>query len=87
MLTINSQGGEPKDEGGMNPAVKSHYELEIKTLQNAPRDAEKLEWLLKLKEREKDEAMHIEDTQRLVTEIEMLKLVLRLVRRNNDMRA
>jgi hypothetical protein len=40
-----------------------------------------LEWLLKKKERAKEEAMHIEDTQRLVTEIEMLKVVLRLVRR------
>jgi hypothetical protein len=81
MLTINSQGGEAKDGGGMNPAVKSHYELEITTLQNAPRDEDKLEWLLKKKERAKEEAMHIEDTQRLVTEIEMLKVVLRLVRR------
>jgi hypothetical protein len=51
-------------------------------LQNAPRDVDKLEWLLKKKERAKDEAMHIEDTQRLVTEIEMLKVVLYLVNRN-----
>jgi hypothetical protein len=51
-------------------------------LQNAPRDAGELEWLLKKKERAKEEAMHIEDTQRLVTEIEMLKVVLRLVRRD-----
>jgi hypothetical protein len=29
--------------------------------------------------RQKEEAMHIEDTQRLVTEIEMLKIVLYLV--------
>jgi hypothetical protein len=35
-----------------------------------------LERLLKVKEREKEEARQIEDTQRLVTEIEMLKLVL-----------
>jgi hypothetical protein len=35
--------------------------------------------LLKSKERQKEEAMHIEDTQRLVTEIEMLKVVLYLV--------
>jgi hypothetical protein len=47
----------------MNPAIKKHYELQIKTLQNAPRDAEELEWLLKIKERQKAEAMHIEDTQ------------------------
>jgi hypothetical protein len=35
--------------------------------------------LLKSKERQKEEDMHIEDTQRLVTEIEMLKVVLYLV--------
>jgi hypothetical protein len=53
--------------------VKKHLELEIKTLQNAPRDAEKLRRLLETKQRQKEEADHIEDTQRLVTEIEMLK--------------
>jgi hypothetical protein len=58
--------------------------LKIKTLQNAPRDPDKLERLLKANERQKDEAMHIDDTQRLVTEIEMLKIVLYLVCRNND---
>jgi hypothetical protein len=62
----------------MNPAVKRHYELEIKTLQNAPRDADKLEWLLKKKERAKEEAMHIEDTQRLVTDIEMPKILFEI---------
>jgi hypothetical protein len=46
MITINSQGGEL---GGINPATKKHYELQIKTLQNAPRDADKLEWLLRAK--------------------------------------
>jgi hypothetical protein len=82
MITINSQGGEL---GGMNPAIKRHLELEIKTLQNAPRDPDKLKRLLKIKERQKDEAMYMEDTQRLVTEIEMLKVVLYLVCRNNNM--
>jgi hypothetical protein len=66
----------------MNPVMKRHLELEIKTLQNAPRDEEELERLLKLKRRQKEEAMHIEDTQRLFAEIEMLKVVLRLVHRN-----
>jgi hypothetical protein len=51
---------------GFNPAMKRHLELEIKTLQNAPRDAAKLRRLLKIKQRQKEEAMHIEDTQRLV---------------------
>jgi hypothetical protein len=62
-----------------NPIVNKHFELQIKILQNAPRDADKLERLLKIKERQKDEAMHMEDTQRLVTEIEMLKVVLYIV--------
>jgi hypothetical protein len=83
MLETNSQGGEGAAGGGMNPAMKRHLELEIKTLQNAPRDADKLEQLLKVKQRQKEEeAMHIEDTERLVTEIEMLKVVLFLVCRN-----
>jgi hypothetical protein len=51
-----------------SPPVNEHFKLQIKTLQNAPRDVDKLEWLLKRKESAKEEAMHIEDTQRLVTE-------------------
>jgi hypothetical protein len=66
-----------------NPIVNKHFELQIKTLQNAPRDANKLERLLKIKERQKEEAMYMKDIQRLVTEIEMLKVVLYLVNRNN----
>jgi hypothetical protein len=34
---------------------------------------------LKVRRRQKEEAMYIEDTERLVTEIEMLKVVLRFV--------
>jgi hypothetical protein len=63
----------------MSPPMKKHLELEIQTLQNAPIDAEKLERLLKAKRRQKEEAMHVEDTQRLVIEIEMLKVILHLV--------
>jgi hypothetical protein len=70
----------------MNPVMRRHLELQIKTVQNAPRDAAKLEQLLKVKQRQNDEATHVEDTKRFVTEIEMLKLVLYLVCRNNDMR-
>jgi hypothetical protein len=43
--------------------MKRHLELEIETLQNAPRDASKLRKLLEVKQRQKEEAMHIEDTQ------------------------
>jgi hypothetical protein len=50
MITINSQGE------GMNPATKKQLELQIKTLQNAPRDADKLERLLKVKLRKKEVA-------------------------------
>jgi hypothetical protein len=73
MIRISSQG----ELGGMSPPLKRLLELQIKTLQNAPRDADKLERILNVKKRQKEEAMHIEDTERLVTEvIEMLKVVL-----------
>src|SRR5687768_15510805 len=78
IITMGSQG----ELGGMSPPMKKHLELEIKTLQNAPRDAEKLRKLLQVKQRQKDEAIYIADTQRLVTEIEMLNVVLYLVSRN-----
>jgi hypothetical protein len=80
MIDVNSQvTGEAKDGWGINTVMKKHLELEIRTLQNAPRDADKLRRLLELKQRQKEEADHIEDTQRLVTEIEMLKVVLYLM--------
>ena len=86
MLKVNSQGtGEAREGWGINPAIKRHLELEIKTLQNAPRDADKLRRLLDVKQRQNEqEATHIEDTQRLVTEIEMLKVVLYLVSRKQQ---
>jgi hypothetical protein len=51
MITMNSQG----ELGGMSPPVKRHLELPIKTLGNAARDSEKLEQLLKSKQRQKEE--------------------------------
>jgi hypothetical protein len=42
MLKINTQGGEGAAVGGISPPIKRRLELEIKTLQNAPRDADKL---------------------------------------------
>jgi CRISPR/Cas system CSM-associated protein Csm2 small subunit len=59
----------------INPIVNKVLKLQIKVLQNAPTDAEKLEQLLKAKQRQKEEAMDIEDA---VTEIEMLMVVLYL---------
>ena len=80
----NKVTGEAKDGWGINPVMKRHLELEIKTLQNAPKDADKLTRLLEIKQRQKEEANHIEDTQRLVTEIEMLNVVLYLVSRERE---
>jgi hypothetical protein len=69
----------------INPAIKSHCELEIKTLQEAPRDADKLRALLQIKERQHQKiTTHMEDIETLFTEIEMLKFVLFLVRRNHN---
>ena len=82
-LRINSQGEEPE---GMSPTIKKHLDLETKTLQNVPRDADKPRYLLQVKQRQKEEAMHIEDTERLVTEIEMLKVVSYLVCRKDRKR-
>ena len=59
----------------MNPAIKQ-MGLQIKTLQNASRVHQKLEMLLRVKRRRKEEATEREDPERLVTEIEMLKVVL-----------
>jgi hypothetical protein len=85
MIDVQSQvTGEAKDGWGLNPIMKKHLELEIRTLQNAPRDADKLRRLLESKQRQKEEADHIEETQRLVTEIEMLKVVLYLVSRKSQ---
>jgi len=78
IITMGSQGE------GMSPPMKKHLELEIKILQNAPRDPDKLERLLQIRQRQKEEAMYIEDTQRLVAEIEMLKVVLYLVSRKQQ---
>jgi hypothetical protein len=57
MLDVQSQvTWEAKEGWGINPVMKRHLELEIKTLQNAPRDEAKLRELLKLKQRQKEEA-------------------------------
>ena len=64
ILAVQGQvQGEAKEGWGINPVMKRHLELEIETLQNAPRDASKLRKLLEVKQRQKEEAMHIEDTQ------------------------
>jgi hypothetical protein len=60
ILKVNSQ-----DElGGISPPLKRHLRLELETLENASRDADELERLLKVKQKQKEEAMQIEDTQK-----------------------
>jgi len=66
----------------INPAMKKHWESEIKILREAPRDPDKLRKLVKAKQRELEDAMKIEDTERLFPEIEMLRFVLCAVSRN-----
>ena len=74
----------PEEELGIhiNPAMKRHFELEIKILREAPRDADKLRMLLKAERVEWEDTMKIGELERLVTEIEMLKFVLCLVCKN-----
>ena len=68
----------------INPAIKRHFELEIKTLGEASGDADKLRKLVKAKQRELEDAIKIEDTERLLREIEMLRFVLCAVSVNNN---
>jgi hypothetical protein len=49
------------DEEYNSSVVNRDFKLKIKTLQNAPRDPDKLERLLRAKERRKEEAMYIDD--------------------------
>lgn len=41
----------------INPAIKRHFELEIKILREAPRDADKSRKLVKAKQRELEDAI------------------------------
>jgi hypothetical protein len=90
MISINNSQAQKEEEKGdnsavkINPVMKKHWESEIKILQGAPRDADKLREILKAKQEEYEEAADSEDIERLVPEIEMLKFVLFLVSRNKD---
>jgi hypothetical protein len=66
----------------INPAMKKHWESEIKILRDAPRDEKKLGEILNAKQEECEKAEDSEDIERLVSEIEMLKFVLFLVCRD-----
>ena len=68
----------------ISEATQKHFELQIRTLQNAPRDESKLREILEKKQREYQRAEDSEVIERLVTEIEMLKFVRFLVNRRNS---
>ena len=60
---------EEKEGISLCSVTKSHFQLQIRTLQNAPRDASKLEQMIKAKERDYERAKQFHETQRLVNEI------------------
>ena len=60
-------------------AAKRHWELQIRTLQETPRDPEKLRKILKEKQEEYEKAEDSKDTERLVPEIDMVRFVFYLV--------
>jgi hypothetical protein len=68
----------------ISEAIRKSSELQIRTLQDAPRDSDKLRELLKKKERQYEKAILADEIQPLVTEIEMIKFVLFLVNRSSD---
>jgi thiamine pyrophosphate-dependent acetolactate synthase large subunit-like protein len=67
----------------ISEATQKHFNLQTKTLQDAPRDPDKLRELLKEKLKEYETAEDSEVIEDLATEIEMLKYVLFLVNRNS----
>jgi hypothetical protein len=54
------------EEHNNSSVVNRDFKLKIKTLENAPRDPDKLKRLLKIKERQKEEAMHTWKTHKKV---------------------
>jgi hypothetical protein len=83
MIGMNSQGEELRV--GLNLVTEIQSELEIKILENAPRNADKLRGILKVKQRQKEEeTMYIGDIEGLGDEIEMLKVVSNLVSRSRN---
>lgn len=66
----------------ISEATQKHFELQIRTLQQAPRGPDKLRELLKVKQKEYEKATDSQDIERLVTEIDMLEYVLFLVRKH-----
>jgi hypothetical protein len=58
-----------KQHDNHNSITNENLKLKIRTPQNAPIDLKKLEQLLKQKECESETVRHVQDLERLVTEI------------------
>jgi hypothetical protein len=71
------------DEQYNNVIANEYLKFKMKTLQVAPRDPKKLERLLRQKEKECENARSVLDIERLIAEIEVLKVMRQyLVNRN-----
>lgn len=68
----------------ISEATEKHFELQIWTLKEAPRDPDKLRKLLQEKQKQYEKATDSEEIEPLVTEIEMLKFVQFLVNRKSN---
>jgi hypothetical protein len=68
-----------------NSLVANEYlKQKMNSLQNAPRDLQKLERLLKQKEKECEKARYVLDIESLVAEIEVLRVIRYLINRNDN---
>jgi hypothetical protein len=78
----------PKEEAPalivISSATKKYCELEIEILKDSPRDAAELRKILQAKEKQYEMAQDSQDIERLVIETDMLKFVLFLVYRENN---
>jgi hypothetical protein len=70
------------DEQYDNVIANEYLKFKMKTLQVAPRVPKKLERLLRQKEKECENARSVLDIERLIAEIEVLKVIQYLVNRN-----
>jgi hypothetical protein len=72
------------DEQYISLVANEYLKQKMNTLQNAPRDLQKLERLLKQKEKECEKARYVLDIESLVAEIEVLRVIRYLINRNDD---
>jgi hypothetical protein len=82
----DKNGNSISDSSIISPVLVSLFHFKIQTLQNAPRDPSKLEQIIRAKESQKNDdnkARHVQDIQRQDAVIEMLKVILYQVRRND----